>query len=124
MTAVHQFDVSLLISPSHSFFDGSGVMRGMSDLARDGTVRLRLRKGGVFDPRHRALVRFDVARTDRPGVRRVVIDLADRADYFSAAALAQVDVYFKRSLARDGFESLSSDNQQRVKPYGLNLACL
>jgi hypothetical protein len=122
--AVHRFDVSLLISASHSFFDGSGVLRGMSDLARDGTIRLRLREGRIFDPRHRALVRFDVATADGRSVRRVVIDLADRADYFSAAALRQVDVYFKRSLARDCIESLSSDDRRRIKPYGLNLACL
>ena len=121
---MQQFDVSLLISPSHSFFDGSGVLRGLADLARDRTIRLRLHKGGVFDPRHRALVRFDVAKPDQPAVRRVVIDLADRADYFSAPALAQVDVYFKRSLSRDFVATLSSDSQRRIKAYGLNLACL
>jgi len=124
LMAVHEFDVSLFISSSHSFFDGSGVLRGMSDLARARTIRLTLRDGGVVDPRHRTLVRFDVARSNSLGMRRVVIDLADRADYFSAAALAQADVYFKRSLSHECLGSLALDDQRRIKAYGLNIACL
>ncbi len=67
---------------------------------------------------------MDVTKADNQEQRRVVIDLADRADYFSTMALEDVDVYFKRSFAIQAIGTLPDTHQQRMKPYGLNLACL
>jgi hypothetical protein len=121
---MHEFNVSLFISMSYQFFDGSGILRGLSDLACEGAIRLKLRGGGVFDPSHRGLVRFDVTKADGGGMRRVVIDLADQAGQFSPVALDQVDIYFKRSFSRARIQALPLAQQGRVRPYGLNLACL
>jgi hypothetical protein len=121
---MREFDVSLLVSASHSFFDGSGVLRGLSDLDRERTIRLKLRGGGAYDPRHHGLVQFDVSRADGSGSRRVVVDVTDQADRFCAVALDQVDIYYKRSFSQQCVNQLSIPNQRRVRPYGLNLACL
>jgi hypothetical protein len=119
-----QFRVTLLVTPSHSFFDGSGMVRGLSDLARDRTIQLKMRAGKLFDPGHSGLIRLDVTKEGDQRQRQVAIDLADRADYFSKMALEEVDVYFKRSFATQAIEKLPAVYQQRVKPYGLNLTCL
>jgi hypothetical protein len=119
-----EFDVSLLVSASHSFFDGSGVLRGLSDLNRARTIRLKLSSGGVFDPRHHGLIRFDVATPDGSASRRVVVDVTDQANRFCVPALNEVDIYFKRSFSRQCIELLAIEHQRRVRPYGLNIACL
>jgi hypothetical protein len=118
-----EFSVDLLITPSHSFFDGSGVVAGLSQLHRAGAICLRTRAGDVFDSGHGRMVSLVIHNPE--GHRRsVVIDLADRADHFSMPFLRQSDVYYKRSYSQEYVSKLPGEYQPRIKPYGLNLACL
>lgn len=119
---MEQIKVDLLVTPKHTTFDGSGVLRGLSDLSKNGSIRLRVLSTDVFDPRHHTIVFFEV--TKGGASRKVAIDLADRADYFSQKFLDEVDVYYKRSFFREAIAKLPEAHQRKIKPYGLNLACL
>lgn len=123
--STHEFSVDLLITPSHSFFDGAGIMAGLVDLRNEGTIRLRIRRGDIADPKHSGIVQLNVTHTGTGKSHRVVIDVADRGDYFSKPLLESADAYFKRSYSPEMIRATVPEaQQQRIKPYGLNLVCL
>jgi len=120
-----QYDVTLLIRGSYPFFVGAGVLGGLSELARSGTVSLRMISGGLFDPQPgHHLITLDVAPSGSRSARRVVVDVADRADYFCDGALAAADRYFKRSFDKTHVAALPDEFRARVRPYGLDLPSL
>jgi len=113
----------VLVTPSHNPYHGSSLLAGLAELAHDQSIRLRIRQGGVFDPRHTGMVRLDV-RNAAGERRRVAIDLADRADYFSIPMLEDADRYFKRSFSREFIAGLPAVYHERIRPFGLNFASL
>lgn len=60
------------------------------------------------------------ARTTTP--RRVVFDVRD-GNAIDPTALAQADVYFKRTCDCSELARLPESSQRKVRPYGLNYAC-
>jgi hypothetical protein len=121
--SVRQFEVDVLVTPSHNPYHGSSLLAGLSELAREKEIRLRIRGGQVFDPQHSGMVSLE-ARNTAGERRKVAIDLADRADYFSIPMLEDADVYFKRSFSREFVRGLPAAYHERIRPFGLNFASL
>jgi len=118
-----RFEVDLIVAPGHPMYHGSSVLSGLALLESRGAICLRLKKGTALDSHPRALIRLDVRNVG--GTRRkLIIDLADRADSFSIAAIEQSDLYFKRSFVSSDILALTACRTERIVPFGLNFASL
>ncbi len=118
-----KFEVDVLVSEDHDLYHASSALSGLAQLANRGSVVLGFRQDGAMESRARALIRLDV-RNSSGARRKVTIDFADKAEWFSIPTLEQSDVYFKRSFVADVTCTLPLDQRRRIVPYGLNFASL
>ncbi|MFO0888501.1 MAG: glycosyltransferase [Isosphaeraceae bacterium] len=119
--------VEVLLSNETNLYHFSMINTGLVSLADRGAIDLRYRapRGGeenrlVADPLAVCLFVRD-SPTDRPLL--LVIDLHDQGDVFAPAALGRCDAYFKRSFHPAANRRLDENQNEKVRPFGLNFAC-
>ncbi len=117
------FNVTIFPSPSSAHL--SQAFAGLYELEAAGLVEL---SASVDAPHWDDASTYNVqwmeisdARTTSPP-RRVVFDVRDQA-VIDASALAQADVYFKRTCDCSELARLPESSRRKVRPYGLNYAC-
>jgi hypothetical protein len=116
-------DVTWRVSPEQDLYHASKVLTGLSALRRKGRVRLKF----VPDrdpPAPGGLIIVLQVQVGEQAARNVIIDLSDTSDFISPSALDHADVYFKRSLTPGPLLSLPAPVRTRVRPFGLNFACV
>ncbi|HTK98329.1 MAG TPA: hypothetical protein VL379_09920 [Pseudomonadales bacterium] len=96
----------------------SQVLAGLYELRAMGQVDLDFR--ATPDDLYEGLLLAEVSGETR--TRRVCFDMRD-GPIIDRTALAQNDVYFKRTYTRSELCDLPADARAKVRPYGLNYAC-
>lgn len=114
------YRVELYLNPRHDHYHFSKIYAGLDTLARRRIIRLCIKR--AFDPGNT----LDACVTDmKCGDRRwIVFDVDDHSTRFGVDALARCDVYFKRSYHAPDLEIFPESLRRKVRPYGLNYACL
>ena len=95
----------------------SQVLAGLYELRTMGLVDLDFRATGPDDP-YEGLLLAEVS--DEAHMRRVCFDMRD-GPIIDRTALAQNDVYFKRTYTDSELRGLSANARAKVQPFGLEL---
>jgi hypothetical protein len=98
----------------------SKLFTGVCGLAKRGLIRYTL---CPQNPWNLDDVTVGIEVSHQGQVRKIAIDLRDRSTVWCPGALANCDIYFKRSFVRSHVELLEHPWQQKVVPYGLNYPC-
>jgi hypothetical protein len=116
------FEVTIFPSPSSAHL--SQAFAGLYELEAAGLVELRASvdapQWGDASTYNLQWMEISDSRTTKP--RRVVVDVRD-GTAIDASALAQADIYFKRSCDCSELARLPESLRRKVRPYGLNYAC-
>jgi hypothetical protein len=116
-------DVTWHVSATQNLYHASKVLTGLSALKRKGEIGLNIipDEGTLESPEAFVVLTIVV---DGKAAQNVVIDLLDTSEFVSPEALERADVYFKRSLAAGPLASQPQDLRSRIRPFGLNFACI
>lgn len=116
--------VTCHLGPDQDFYHQSHLHTGLSLLAEDGALDLRIAPPPPDQP-HYSQGGWTMLHIEVPGqpLRRVAIDTVDRSDEFSLPLAAEADVYLKRSYYSPDLNRLAPELRAKVIPYGLNYAC-
>jgi hypothetical protein len=117
--------VDILVTTNLELYHASKTLSGLAELAARGEINLSL------DTRHDIVEQQSTVlylRVARLGERAMLAacDLADSGRTLNLPAIDRVDVYFKRSLDREYLSStgLTPKQREKIRPFGLNFACL
>lgn len=129
----YKYEVTLYATPD--FRHASYIMKGLSDLQREGIVRIKPRIRGL---QYRDRVVVDggkLMRSNRPYpwspicrikdidsgvVTRIAIDLQDWPNWFSHHALTHSDIVYKRCYDRKITEIVEREYEVKVLPFGMS----
>jgi hypothetical protein len=110
-------------SRQHLFYP-SKILDGLSALRSKGELSLRFTPDANCPEIPSSLVVLTMHRGDKGSERKVIVDLSDTSEFYSLVALDYADIYFKCNLMPGPLELLPSYLRKRVRPFGLNFACV
>lgn len=114
--------VTVYIGGDHYFmtFLYAGLLRLQN---KDGLTVRFVRPFRRTVPRHNdnLILSLELQRGGRN--KRICFDLADSQAHFSMQALADHDLYFKRSISTSGFPELAPEFAAKVRPWGPMFSC-
>ncbi len=113
--AAPPYRVRIGIDPRLRLMHGSFVFAGLFELAARGKIALEF-KWQRFDAPF--AIPSEIERESDGARRRVCFDIHDRSYFLCEAALAESDVYFKRSLFAPDLAHLDTARRSRILPFG------
>jgi len=121
--------VEVLFDANQDFYHASSTYAGLDALARQGLIRLRIRRpssvdGNLLESSYG--VCFVCMKIWRPGAANpllIAIDLQDQSNLFAMEVLRGCAAYFKRSYFTPDVSALPVELASKVRPFGLNFAC-
>jgi hypothetical protein len=117
-------EVTWHINAGQELYSASKILDGLSALRRKGALRLRFVPNTSCPTIADKLVLLTLRGANQAPTRKVIIDLWDTSEFRCSPALNYADVYFKRCLLRAPIESIADHLQPRIRPFGLNFACV
>ena len=119
----HRTSVTCYISPAHDLYHLSSILTGLSELANESRIELRLEP--VSDDARQPLAAVAMHAVAVHGERQVdiVFEMFDRGDDFDIGLLEHSAVYFKRSYYAPAIRKLKDEWQAKVVPFGFNYGC-
>jgi hypothetical protein len=119
----HPISVTCYITPAHDLYHLSSILTGLSEVAKEGRLELRLEP--ILDDTRKPLeaiaMRAVAVREGR--AIEIVFEVYDRSDRFEMPLLEHCDIYFKRSFFEPDIRDLDPELQPKVVPFGFNYAC-